>query len=74
MKAASESYKATKRKYDNGAASILEILNSQKLLAESRIERLQAINAWEVARVQLVCSAGNLTAANVQAQLAHIVP
>jgi outer membrane protein TolC len=69
MKAASDSDKATRRKYDNGAASILEILNSQKLLAESSIERIQAINAWEVAQIQLINSSGNLSLLNVQSRL-----
>lgn len=67
--AASESDKATRRKYDNGAAGIVDILNSQKLLAESRVERLQAISAWEIAQIQLINSTGSLSLLNVQPKI-----
>lgn len=57
---AQEALEVSKRKYGQGAADILEILNAQTALAEARQERIRSLAEWRSARLRLLASAGLL--------------
>lgn len=48
------------RKFDRGAADILEILSTQSALADAWLERIRCQADWRSARLRLVASAGGL--------------
>lgn len=50
------------RRYDKGAADITELLSSQSLLAEARLEQLRTLAEWHSARLRLLAAAGVLQA------------
>jgi outer membrane protein len=50
----------TSRKYDKGAADIVEMLTTQAALAEARQERIRCLAEWRSARLRLFASAGKL--------------
>jgi outer membrane protein len=58
LNAAQESLAASKRKYEKGAADILEILNTQAALADAMQERIHCLSDWRSARLRLLASAG----------------
>jgi len=57
---AQEALAVSKRKYDQGAADILEILNAQTALAEARQERIRSLAEWRSARLRLLACGGVL--------------
>lgn len=58
--AAQEALKVSKRKYEKGAADILEILNTQSALAEAQQERIRDLAEWRSARLRLLANAGGM--------------
>lgn len=46
------------RRYDKGVADISELLSSQSLLAEARLEQVRALAGWHAARLRLLAAAG----------------
>jgi outer membrane protein len=57
---AQEALASSQRKYDKGATDIVEILNSQKELADAKQERVRSIGDWRSARLRLMAAAGQL--------------
>jgi outer membrane protein len=60
LKAAQDSLTTSQRRYDKGAADILEILNTQAALADARQERIRCMAEWRGARLRLMANAGVL--------------
>jgi outer membrane protein len=60
VRAALESLESSQRRYNSGAASILELLNTQAALADARSERVRCLAEWRTARLTLLASAGSL--------------
>jgi len=60
LRAAQESLNVSQRKYDKGAADILEVLNTQAALADARQERIRSLAEWRSARLRLLSSVGML--------------
>ena len=58
--AATESLHSSLRRYDRHAADILELLNSQSVLADAEQERIRAVAEWRSARLRLVADSGLL--------------
>ena len=58
LAAAQESLNASKRRYERGAADILEILNTQSALSDARQERIRSLAEWRSARLRLLTSVG----------------
>jgi outer membrane protein len=58
LSAARESLEVSKRKYESGAADILEILSTQGALADAQLERIRCQTDWRAARLRLLASAG----------------
>jgi outer membrane protein len=57
---AQEALSSAQRRYQNGAADIVEMLNSQKELADAEQERVRAVGDWRSARLRLMAAAGQL--------------
>lgn len=60
LDAATEAQLSATRKYDRGAADILEILQTQNAVADARQERVRCLSEWRSARLRLMTSAGIL--------------
>lgn len=58
VSAAQASADAVQRKFDKGAADILEILNVQTALSDAQQERIRCLAEWRAARLHLLTSAG----------------
>ncbi len=58
LNAAQESLSTSQRKYEKGAADILEILNTQTALIDARQERIRSLSEWRLARLRLLASVG----------------
>jgi len=58
--AAESANQSAKRRFDAGAADVLEWLGAQAALADAREERFKAIAAWHAAHLALLSSAGVL--------------
>ncbi|HEY7987012.1 MAG TPA: TolC family protein [Methylophilaceae bacterium] len=58
LKSAQNALGVSQRKYDKGAADILELLNTQSALADAKQERIRALAEWRAARLKLLASAG----------------
>lgn len=58
---AQRSYDAALRRYESGIGGILELLNSQSALARAKQQRVQAVTAWRVARLELAAALGRLS-------------
>jgi outer membrane protein len=65
LKAALESLAVSQRRYDKGAADILEMLNTQSALADAQMEHIRCQADWNSARLRLLASAGKLGRAAV---------
>jgi outer membrane protein len=63
---ANESYAVAKRRYETGASSILELLNTQTALAIARRQRIQTLTDWRASRIDLAAKLGNLDLSNVE--------
>lgn len=62
---ASLSYDVAKGRYKSGVGSILELLSAQNALASSRIQRIQAVSNYRVARFSLLSSLGRLNLGDI---------
>ncbi len=60
LRSAQDALSVSKRKYDKGAADILELLNTQAALADAEQERIRSLAEWRAARLKLLASAGLL--------------
>jgi len=69
LKAAQASLASSMRRYDKGAADVLELLNAQSALAEARQERVRCIDEWRSARLRLMANAGALDRASIPANV-----
>jgi len=58
LSAAQESLNASRRKYEKGAADILEILTTQAALADAQQERIRSLAEWRAARLRLLANVG----------------
>jgi len=58
LNAAQESLNASKRRYDKGAADILEILATQTALSDAHQERIRTLAEWRSAKLRLLTSTG----------------
>lgn len=67
LKAAQDSLAVSQRRYERGAADILEVLNTQTALADAQQERIRCLSEWREARLRLMANAGVLgrTAVNL---------
>lgn len=65
QKAAQESLAVSQRKYEKGAADILEMLNTQSALADAQMEYIRCQADWNSARLKLLASAGKMGRASV---------
>jgi outer membrane protein len=61
LDAALGSQSSAKRRYDSGAAEILELLTAQAGLADARQERIRSVAGWRSARLRLLATSGLLT-------------
>jgi len=50
----------SQRKYDKGAADILELLNTQSALADAERESVRCMADWRAARLKLLANAGRM--------------
>jgi len=66
LDAAQESLSVSQRRYEKGAADILEILNTQTALSDAQQERIRSLSEWRSARLRLLASAGMLGRAAVR--------
>ncbi|WP_307866921.1 TolC family protein [Variovorax sp. E3] len=55
---AQSSLVGSQRKYEKGAADVLEILNTQKALADAQQERIRCITEWRSASLRAIAAAG----------------
>ena len=60
IEAAQAALATTRRKYDKGAADILEILNAQTAMADAGQERIRCLAEWRESRLRLMANAGFL--------------
>jgi outer membrane protein len=60
LDSARASLDATQHRYEGGAGSILELLNSQTAFANAQQQRIQSLADWRVARLALGASLGRL--------------
>jgi outer membrane protein len=51
---------SSQKRYDKGAADILELLSTQSALADAQKERVRCLSDWRSARLRLMSSAGML--------------
>jgi outer membrane protein len=60
LSAAQDALNSSQRKYDKGAADILEILNTQAALSDALQERVRCLAEWRSAKLRLLANAGLL--------------
>ncbi len=58
LRSAQDALSVSKRKYEKGAADILELLNTQSAIADAEQERIRSLAEWRAARLKLLASAG----------------
>ncbi|HIJ89333.1 MAG: TolC family protein [Desulfobulbaceae bacterium] len=68
LDAARSALNVSQRKYDKGAADIIEILNTQGALADAEKERIRCLAEWRSARLRLLASAGRIGRSAVAAK------
>lgn len=66
LEAAQAAFESSRRRYSQGAADIVELLNAQGALADARTERTRSLAAWRSARLRLLSSAGVLDRADIK--------
>lgn len=66
LSAARAAFESSRRRYSQGAADIVELLNAQAALAEARTERTRSLAAWRSARLRLLSSVGVLDRADIK--------
>lgn len=65
LASAEQSDRVARGRYESGVGTLLEMLNAQSALAAARQQRVQALYSWNVARVTLAQSMGDLAPAYV---------
>ncbi|MBP0596121.1 TolC family protein [Paraburkholderia sp. LEh10] len=60
LRAARSAVASSQRRYDKGAADILELLSVQSALADAQLERVRGVAEWEADRLKLLAAAGAL--------------
>ncbi len=60
LRAAEASMHSSQKRYNKGAADILELLSTQNVLADAQQERVRCLSDWRSARLRLMSSAGVL--------------
>lgn len=60
LRIAMESLNVAQRRYEKGAADILEVLHTQAALADARQERIRGLALWRCARLRLMAVTGAL--------------
>ena len=60
LDAAQSALVVSQRKYDKGAADIMEILNTQGALSDAQNQRIRCLAEWRSARLRLLASAGQI--------------
>jgi outer membrane protein len=63
LDAAQAAMASSRRRYNEGVADIVELLNAQAALAEARSERTRSLAEWRSARLRLLAAAGVLDGA-----------
>jgi outer membrane protein len=71
QQAASAGVASAKKRYDRGAADILEMLSTEQALAEAEQERLRCVAEWNSARLRLRASAGVLGSGLLRAEVSR---
>ncbi|MCL2791352.1 MAG: TolC family protein [Desulfobulbus sp.] len=65
LAAAQEALQAAQRRYTNGAADILEILNTQSAFFDAQQERIRSLAEWRSAKLRMLASAGTMNRADL---------
>jgi outer membrane protein len=65
VEAATASLESSQRRYESGAADIVELLSTQAALADAKSERVRCLAEWRTARLALLTTAGLLNRTNV---------
>lgn len=60
LEAAQAALQSSQKRYDKGAADVLELLATQGALADAQQERVRCLSDWRSARLRLMSSAGVL--------------
>ena len=60
LSASEAAVQSSHKRYEKGAADILELLSTQSALAEAQQERVRCLSDWRSARLRLMSSAGVL--------------
>ena len=60
LNAAQTAVQSSLRRYDKGAADVLELLSTQSAFADAQQERVRCLSDWRSARLRLMSSAGVL--------------
>ncbi len=60
LEAAQGAADSVRRKYDAGAADVVEMLNAQSALSEAEQERVKSMSDWRSARLRLLANAGRM--------------
>jgi outer membrane protein len=60
LHSAQESLQASQRRYDRGAADIVELLSAQSALSDAQQEHVRSRAEWRSAKLKLLASAGTL--------------
>ena len=60
LSASEAAVQSSQKRYDKGAADILELLSTQSALADAQQERVRCLSDWRSARLRLMSSAGLL--------------
>ena len=66
LQAADSAVQSSVKRYNLGAADILELLSTQTALAEAQEEKIRCISEWRSSRLRLLASAGLLGKGGVQ--------
>ena len=65
LSASEAAVQSSQKRYDKGAADILELLTTQNALADAQQERVRCLSDWRSARLRLMSSAGVLGRGNM---------
>ncbi|RAM64976.1 TolC family protein [Herbaspirillum rubrisubalbicans] len=65
LEVAQRAVDSVRRKYDAGAADIVEMLNAQSALSGAELERIRSLSDWRSARLRLLANAGEMGRASL---------
>lgn len=66
LSAAQAAFESSQRRYAQGVAAILELLNAQSAIADARGQRTRSLAEWRSARLRLLAAAGVLDRADAR--------